>query len=191
MRFDLEELDALQEELARAYETVAEETRDPALRQRALIIAAAREPEFCQSVNAQTQAYFAKKHGKDKRNQGGEARVLIRLVDRMFDYYKTPIREAYEPGSPELLAYDVAVCLAIPLVRQLSYLPILQDRAEHAGRHTDPSSFARANRLTAVAIADAIIEGERDPGRIAAQVLDRLGCPKATVDHVRKCSPSA
>lgn len=184
MRFDLEELDELQEQLARAYETVAEETRDPALRRRALIIAAARDDDFCKSVNAQAQAHFAKQHDKEKRDQGGEARVLIRLVGRMLDYYQTPIREAYKQSD----LYGVGMCLAVPFVRQLSYLPTLQDRTQHAGRHTDPDSFLRANQLAATAFADAL-EGERDPTKVTAHVLDKLGCPKATVDYVRKCSP--
>ena len=109
MRFDLEELDELQEQLSRAYETLAEETHNTPLRQRALVVAAARDPEFCKSVNAQALAHFANKHRKQKRDQGGEGRVLVRLVGRALEYYEAPIRDAQKDARDRDAAYGVGM----------------------------------------------------------------------------------
>ena len=184
MTFDLDELDALQEQLARAYETLAEETRSTPLRQRALVLAAARDPSFCKSVHAKALAHFAGKHQKEKRDHRGEGRVLVKLVERSFEYYETSMREAQKHGRPEA-ARGVAVCIAVPFIKQLSYLPALQDLTDLAPRHTSPESFTRATGLATETIAKAILaERNPDPAKVARLVLLKLKCPKRTAEDV-------
>ena len=158
--------------------------RVPADRLCALVLAAARDPSFCKSVHAKALAHFAGKHQKEKRDHRGEGRVLVKLVERSFEYYETSMREAQKHGRPEA-ARGVAVCIAVPFIKQLSYLPALQDLTDLAPRHTSPESFTRATGLATETIAKAILaERNPDPAKVARLVLLKLKCPNRTAEDV-------
>jgi hypothetical protein len=184
--FDVDELDEHLQQLARAYEYVGEETRSDALRQRALVLSAALDSEFCQSVYAHAMSYFAEKHGKEKRDKGGEGRVLIRLIRRTLEYYEYWMREVQESCDWDQACY-FGRSVAMPAMKQLSYLPILQNLTELAPRHSEPRSFPQAEGIAAKVVAEAVLAGrDPDPRLVAKQMLIALKCPKDDADYAFK-----